>query len=152
MVHDSNEQAFVGIFGISFLICVISGIQSGMKSLFVLLPLVVIVIIGLYVKFIKGTEKEKSFPLVSIIILSIIGTFIFTGFGSCCGGLTKHSSRGTIEHRTKIHTDRGDRMPTIDESGEYHNAGTGERQLEYGGSREQQEDIDFADELIREGR
>ena len=43
-------------------------------------------------------------------------------------------------------------MPTMDKSGEYHNAGTGERQLEYGGSKEQQEDLEFADELIRNGR
>lgn len=117
-----------------------------------MIPLVVIIIVSLYYKFIKGTKEEEKFPLGGLIILAIIGTIVFTGIGSCCGGSTKHKSWNTIERRTKIHTDHGDRMPTIDESGEYHNAGTGERQLEYGGSKEQQDDIDFADELIREGR
>lgn len=152
MKHDSNERAFVGITGISLLVCAIMGIYFGMKSLYVLIPLVVMVIMSLYYKFVKGTEKEKGFPLGGLIILAIIGTFIFTGIGACCGGTTKRRSWNTMERRTKIHTDRGDRMPTIDESGEYHNAGTGERQIEYGGSREQQNDIDFADELIRQGR
>ena len=123
-----------------------------MKSLYILIPLVIIIIIGLYFKFVKGTKEEQGFPLAALIILALIATFIFTGIGSCCGGSTKHSSWRTMERRTKIQTDHGDRMPTIDERGEYHNAGTGERQLEYGGSREQQEDIDFADKLIREGR
>lgn len=60
-------------------------------------------------------------------------------------------SYDTIERRTKIHTSEGDKMPTMSDQGEYHNAGTGERQIEYGGSREQEQDIKAADRLIENG-
>lgn len=72
-------------------------------------------------------------------------------FKGCLGGLTKGPSYEQIERRTRIHTVDGDVMPTMSEDGEYHNAGTGERQVEYGGSIEQQKDLEAADELIRNG-
>ena len=87
--------------------------------------------------------------LLSIVPAVLIVVIMF--FKSCIGAATSGPSYERIERRTKIHTDDGDVMPTISDEGEYHNAGTGERQVEYGGSIEQQKDLEAADELIRDG-
>lgn len=107
------------------------------------------------------TMKEKGIyynrmtvgeVILSSVIISVVGLIFIAVcmlFKSCVND--DGPGYDKIERRTKIHTIDGDKMPTMSEHGEYHNAGTGERQIEYGGSIEQKRDLEAADRLIESG-
>ena len=125
----------------------------GWGAIIAVVALSVIAAIYLYVNEKRNTKKSIAGTCVFFsFALSVFGTFIVVIcmlLKSCVNNDGPSYER--IERRTKIHTSEGDKMPTMDERGEYHNAGTGERQIEYGGSIEQQRDIKAAEKLIEDG-
>lgn len=127
----------------------------GWYTILVIVALGILLSIYLYMnKKTKNKSAKKSDDLYfGIIASSLIGGTIVVAICMMLKGCLMISgpSYDTIERRTKIHTSDGDIMPTMYESGEYHNAGTGERQIEYGGSIEQKRDIEAADRLIENG-
>ena len=104
-------------------------------------------------RYVKGKESFAEFfgYTIALSIIPAILVVVFMFMKGCMGGLTKGPSYEQVERRTKIHTVDGEVMPTMSDEGEYHNAGTGERQVEYGGSMEQKKDLEAADKLIRDG-
>lgn len=130
----------------------------GWYTIVAVLIISIILAICLYYDDFKNSRGRKRRKTIGEIIFgafvaSAIGIAIVAGsmlFKGCFFG-KKGPSYDTIERRTKIHTIDGDKMPTISDEGEYHNAGTGERQIEYGGSIEQKRDLEAADRLIESG-
>lgn len=155
-----SEDAF-------FYICVFLSIFLALwLGWYSIIPVVVLSFCFSIYLYIDGIREEKtrkknktyykrttlSEVLLAFVVLSVIGSITITAcmlLKSCVNNDGPSYER--IERRTKIHTSEGDKMPTMDERGEYHNAGTGERQVEYGGSIEQQRDIKAAEKLIEDG-
>ena len=79
----------------------------------------------------------------------LVFAFGFVGLVSVvsCGNST--TSTTPAEKIDKGYTSDKDYSPTLDSRGEYHNNGTGDRQIQYQGSREQQQDLDAIDEYAR---
>ena len=123
----------------------------------VIIAFVIIFLTIIYVRDRKKSDEDigkidGNTLLSGIFILSVAAVFVVATSMFLKGCINiKGPSREKIERRTKIHTSDGDKMPTMSKEGEYHNAGTGERQIEYGGSVEQKRDIEAADRLIEQG-
>ena len=133
---------------------------------YAIIPVIVLSLCFCLYNYIDDVKKDKELRKMEIshkrltigeallfsIVLSAVGSIIIGVsmlFKSCVNDDGPKYDK--IERRTKIHTIDGDKMPTMSEHGEYHNAGTGERQIEYGGSIEQKRDIEAADRLIESG-
>lgn len=142
-------------FCAAFIVTLLLTLWIGWYTIIVILVLSII----LGVIYHKNEKKTKKYIGNGDAFASSVGIFAFgcvmvlicMFFKGCVLGLTEGPSYEKIERRTRIHTTDGDKMPTISEQGEYHNAGTGERQVEYGGSIEQKKDIEAADKLIENG-
>ena len=82
-------------------------------------------------KFIGFFKKTATLLLFSFVIVS-------------CGG-----DGGGGKRIEKGYTSDPDYSPTFSEDGEYHNNGTGDRQIQYQGSREQQNDLEAIDRYMQ---
>lgn len=145
-----SEEAF---FYICVFLSIFLTLWLGWGAIIAIIALSIIAAIYLYVEERRRTKKSIAGTCVfAAFALSVLGSIIVSFcmlLKSCVNNDGPSYER--IERRTKIHTSEGEKMPTMDERGEYHNAGTGERQVEYGGSIEQQRDIKAAEKLIEDG-
>lgn len=80
----------------------------------------------------------KAKKLFNLFFISLIALFVI----SCNGNNTERK-------RTKGYSSDPDFTPTMDDRGEYNNAGTGEKQIQYQGSSQQQNDLNAIDEYAR---
>ena len=145
----NNNFYFYLCIVVAFLLC----LWIGWYSIIVVVAFAIICSIYIYLSERKRKKASIGQTVFAGVALSAFGAIIVVIcmlFKGCV--LDNHGpSYERIERRTKIHTPDGDKMPTMSEQGEYHNAGTGERQIEYGGSIEQKRDIEAADRLIENG-
>lgn len=137
-------------FYIAIIVSFLLTLWLGWYAIIVLVILSIGIGVYLYITE-KGKDGNAFFASLALSFFSVVLVAICMLFRGCVTGINSGPSYEKIERRTKIHTIDGDKMPTISDEGEYHNAGTGERQIEYGGSREQQQDIKAADRLIENG-
>lgn len=90
----------------------------------------------------KMRELKSDLTLGAVFIVVALGMFI-----GCTKCGSEDDSRRRIE---RGYSSDPDYSPTFDSRGEYHNNGTGDRQIQYQGSREQQRDLDAIDRYARE--
>ncbi len=93
----------------------------------------------------KKYEKIKSDCesfLIAVVIMLVFNVLFF-GCIYCTDDDYSH------EKLDKGYTSDPSYSPTLDERGEYHNNGTGDRQIQYQGSREQRRDLDDIDQYMR---
>jgi len=93
-------------------------------------------------------KKFKAQTIAGIIIIIVVcGSFALI-LNNCGGSDMPYS----IEHKKieKGYSSDEDYTPTFSKDGEYHNAGTGDRQIQYQGSREQKSDLEDIDRYARE--
>lgn len=81
-------------------------------------------------------KKEFMFFAKAIFIALCLVCFI-----ACESDNSKRIDKG--------YTSDPDYSPTFSEDGEYHNNGTGDRQIQYQGSREQQNDLEAIDRYMQ---
>lgn len=82
----------------------------------------------------------------------IIAIVAFAVLYIALSGFVTYSLLGCNDERRRIergYTSDKDYTPTFDSRGEYHNNRTGERQIQYQGSREQRKDLDDIDRYMR---
>ncbi len=90
----------------------------------------------------KIMKEFKNECIFGIITLAICVGLLYT-----CMYDDSSSKRKRID---KGYTSDPDYSPTFDSRGDYHNNGTGDRQIQYQGSREQQRDLDAIDKYSRD--
>ena len=93
-------------------------------------------------------KKFKAQTIAGIIIIIVVcGSFSLI-LNNCGGSDMPYS----IEHKKieKGYSSDEDYTPTFSKDGEYHNAGTDDRQIQYQGSREQKSDLEDIDRYARE--
>ena len=134
------------LFYVAIVVAFLLTLWIGWYAIIVLVVLSICV--GGYLSF-KEKNGNGFFAFLTLSGISVVLVALSMMIKGCAN--ISGPSYDTIERRTKIHTVDGDKMPTMSEEGEYHNAGTGERQIEYGGSIEQERDIKAADRLIENG-
>lgn len=114
----------------------VSALEYGLASILFTLPIMCGAVYLLYPIVCRWLNEPGNLMAMRKTITSGVGLLVVvvTLCGSCVS--TCAGSGGAYSH----------------EDCEYHNAITGEPQEEYAGSREQAQDIEFANKLIEEGK
>ena len=92
----------------------------------------------------KNRRKDKKIERIITTVLIVIFILGFLALRNC------GSSSYDYKKIDKGYTTDPDYSPTFHKDGQYHNNGTGDRQIQYQGSREQKNDLDAIDRYSRE--
>jgi hypothetical protein len=94
----------------------------------------------------KNKNKLREFKK-ELLIGAVFSVIILALVGSCLGCNDNNYRNEQID---RGYTSDPNYKPTFDSRGKYHNNGTGDKQIQYQGSREQRNDLDAIDRYAKD--